>query len=102
MAQVPTGPWKSQLGTFTPLGRLGSADPDQQEETSEENFGLLPLKNKDIESLMGNETGWNLEPFAAKFAPGHTSPIAPKYMGLYGTVAVCMCSWGKFWTLLTL
>ena len=79
VAQVPTGPWKSQLGTFTPLGRLGSAAPDQQEETSEENFGSLPLKNKDVESLMGNETSWNLGPFATKVVPGYTSPRAPKY-----------------------
>ena len=88
MAQVPIGPWKSQLGTFTLLGRLGSAAPDQQEETSEENFGPLPLKNKDVESLMGNETGWNLGPFATKVVPGYTSPRAPKYIE---TVWDCSC-----------
>ena len=40
---------------------LGSAAPVQQEEVSEEEILTpLPIKSKDLESLRGDETGWDL------------------------------------------
>ena len=36
----------------------------QKEEVSEDTCSPLPLKNKGVQSLMGEETGWDLGPFA--------------------------------------
>ena len=37
------------------------------------------VKWKSLTLLCSSETGWDLGPFAAMLAPGHTSPPATKY-----------------------
>ena len=68
--------------------------PVQQEEVSEEEtFGPLPLKNKGVEFLRGNETGWDLGPFAEVLQCLHLdTPLLEQQntKKLYGTKNNCV------------